>query len=295
MTLKMINAGLLFNTQKEPALKMARELIQWGSDNGVNFMLPSYEAKALGVAETVDEVWREKAAFATILGGDGTFLRAARYTFGYDIPLYGINLGRLGFLATGAPQTAHSDILDIASGNYAKVKRSLLKCVVTRGDKELNSLWSLNDFVISKGNVARVVELDISIGKRLLSAFLGDGIIAASPTGSTAYALSAGGPLVPPDVPCMLIVPICAHTFYTRPLVMGAGDRVSITSRGGARSVIMTQDGQLSYELLPDDRAEVSLDLEKFVTTIELPGRGYFDLLHDKLCWGFGGKIAEEE
>lgn len=283
------NIGLLFNTQKPAALSMARKLLQWGKDNGINFLLPPHEAAVISIPETSDITWKNSVSFAIILGGDGTFLRAARYTFGYKIPLYGINLGRLGFLATGSPNSAIEDIKAILENNFVLQKRNLLKGHVWRGERLVYELHALNDLVISKGNLARVIDLEVKVGEETLSFFLADGLILSTPTGSTAYALSAGGPIIPPHVPCMLVAPICAHTLYARPVVLGSSDVAAIAPKGNMRNLMLTQDGQLGYELLPDDRLEVMLDPDIFVSTIELKNRSYYDLLREKLRWGFNG------
>ncbi len=289
------NVGLLFNTQKPAAFEMAEKLCSWGKEHEVNFLFPPHEASALSVPETPDHIWREAVSFAVILGGDGTFLRAARYTFGYNIPLYGINLGRLGFLATGSPDSASNDIMNIIAGKYTLQKRSLLKGHVWRGGRLVHELHALNDLVISKGNIARVIDLEVRVSGEILSLFLADGLILSTPTGSTAYALSAGGPIVPPHVPCMLIAPICAHTLYARPVVLSSNDNAVIIPKGETRNLMLTQDGQLGYELLPDDRLEVMIDTDMYVNTIQLYGRSYYDLLREKLRWGFNGISGEGE
>lgn len=281
--------GLLFNTQKPDAIVMAERLLAWGREKNIAFLLPPHEASAISVPETPDHIWRERVDFAVILGGDGTFLRAARYTFGYRIPLYGINLGRLGFLATGNPESAETDIEAILAHKYTIQSRGLLKGLVWRGGRVMHELHALNDFVISKGNIARVIDLEVRVGDEILSLFLADGLILSTPTGSTAYALSAGGPIIPPHVDCVLLAPICAHTLYARPVVLSGTDRAMVIPKGYTRSLMLTQDGQLGYELLPDDRLEVMLDPDMKVTTIQLDDRSYYDLLREKLRWGFNG------
>ena len=283
------NVGLLFNTQKQEAIDMANRLYMWGKKSSVNFLLPPHEAAILSIPETSDYVWKKNSDFAIVLGGDGTFLRAARNTFGYKIPLYGINLGRLGFLATGSPDSAIDDINKIFDKKYTLQKRGLLKGHVIRGGRIVHELHALNDLVISKGSLARVIDLEVKVGEEILSNFLGDGLILSTPTGSTAYALSTGGPIIPPHVSCMLLAPICAHTLYTRPVVLSGADVAVASPKGDAHGLILTQDGQLGYELLQDDRIEVMLDPDIFVYTIKLSGRSYYDLLREKLRWGFNG------
>ena len=286
---KQKKIGLLFNTQKRAAIEMARRLWEWGRSEGIQFLFPPHESSAVFIPGPDDETWRKEVSFAVILGGDGTFLRAARYTFGYEIPLYGINLDRLGFLAIGCPESAEEDIKMIIAGDYSLQSRRLLKGQVWRSGRLVHELHALNDFVISKGNLARVTDLEVKVGSETLTLFLADGLILSTPTGSTAYALSAGGPIVPPHVPCMLVAPICAHTLYARPVILSEDDSAVVIPRGDARSLILTQDGQLGYELLPGDELHAKLDDDVRVQTIQLNGRSYYDLLRQKLRWGFNG------
>lgn len=281
--------GLLFNTQKPAAIEMAWRLWDWGRKEGVCFILPPHEAAALSIPGLKDETWRSEAFFAVILGGDGTFLRAARYTFGYNIPLYGINLGRLGFLAIGSPESAEDDIKAILAGQYSLQRRQLLKGQVWRAGRLVHELHALNDLVISKGSLARVIDLEVKVGAETLTLFLADGLILSTPTGSTAYALSAGGPIVPPHVPCIIMAPICAHTLYARPVILSDKDKIIVIPKGDTRNLMLTQDGQLGYELLPGDELHVMLDSEVAVQTIQMNGRSYYDLLREKLRWGFNG------
>ena len=281
--------GLLFNTQKPAAIEMAWRLWNWGREEGVSFLFPPHEASAISIPGVDDETWRREASFAVILGGDGTFLRAARYTFGHAIPLYDINLGRLGFLAIGSPESAEEDIKSIIGGHYTLQRRHLLKGQVWRSGRLVHELHALNDFVISKGSIARVTDLEVKVGGETLTLFLADGLILSTPTGSTAYALSAGGPIVPPHVPCMIVAPICAHTLYARPVILSGEDRAVVIPKGDARSLMLTQDGQLGYELLPGDELHAMLDPDVHVQMIQLNGRSYYDLLRKKLRWGFNG------
>lgn len=287
--------GLLFNTQKQAAIDMAIDIYNWGKQNAIEFILPPHEAAIINLPSTPDKQWKEQASFAVVLGGDGTFLRAARYVLGSHIPLYGINLGRLGFLAIGSPQSAKEDILSILSNEYNIQKRYTLKGEVKRDGRTVYEIHALNDLVITKDDIARVIELEVKVGDEMLSYFLGDGLILSTPTGSTAYALSAGGPIVPPHVSCMLLAPICAHSLYTRPVVLGENDTVYIKPCGNARELVLTQDGQLGYELLYNDIIEASLDKTTYIETIGLKGRNYYDLLRDKLSWGFNGFSYGEE
>ena len=278
--------GLLLNTQKPKALELGRRLISWGQEQGISILTPPHEASILGYPGISDEEWRQSVDFAVVIGGDGTFLRAARYVVGCSIPLYGINVGNLGFLAAGDPQNAEKDILAIMRGGYSVQERALLQGAVWRGDRKVHELYAVNDLVVTKGSFARLVFIRLHVNGKPLSVLPADGLIASTPTGSTAYALSVGGPIVPPHVPCFLVAPICAHTLYARPIVLGQDDEVSIVPEGDNRDLMLTQDGQLGYELLPGDRIAVRLAPGKTISTISLPARDYYDLLQQKLNWG---------
>lgn len=281
--------GLLFNSKKETAVAMAKRLLAWGKAQKIPFLLPPHEASVLEVPETSDQEWRNSVQFAVVIGGDGTFLRAARYVLGFPIPLYGINVGRLGFLAIGEPSSAERDIEAILAGKHSLQARHLVKGIIWRNEHPIHEMYALNDLVITKGAFARVIYIEIHVGHdELLSILPVDGMIVSTPTGSTAYALSAGGPIVPPHVPCMIIAPICAHTLYARPVALAENDIAWLIPQGDHRDLMLTQDGQLGYELIPGDKVQVSLTSEKQILTISLPHRSYYDLLRKKLQWGHG-------
>jgi NAD+ kinase len=280
--------GMLVNTQKKGALDMACRLIQWGKKKEIPILLPPHEASILGVPATTDDIWKTMVNFTVVIGGDGTFLRASRYVLNHSIPLYGINLGHLGFLASGKPEEAESDLEQILRGDYALQEHRILEGVIWREERRKHTLYALNDLVLTKGAFARVITIEIRIGNRYFNTLPADGVIVSTPTGSTAYALSAGGPIVPPHVPCMVLAPICAHTLYARPVIVGERDIINLIPRGSHRDLMLTQDGQLGYEILPGDRIELSLSHNKVVKVIVLPQRTYFDLLHEKLKWGQG-------
>ncbi len=299
--------GLLFNTQKQSAVELAQRLLKWGVEGGIDFLLPPHEAAQLRLPSTMDDAWRKGVEFAVVIGGDGTFLRAARYVFESSdpreqlIPLYGINVGRLGFLAIGDPHSAESDIRAILDGKHSILPRHLVRGEVLRAGVVRHVLYALNDLVITKGAFARAIDIKISVGQRSpqgeanmfaheeLSSMLADGLIVSTPTGSTAYALSAGGPIVPPHVPCMILAPLCAHTLYARPVILSENDVALIAPCGDNRDLMLTQDGQLGYEILPGDLIQVSLEPDLKLNTIMLPQRSYYTLLRQKLQWGYSG------
>ena len=287
--------GLLVNTQKRSALDLAEKILRWGRKQKIKLILPPHEAHVLGEKEVSDLAWKESADSAVVLGGDGTFLRAARYVIGYDIPLYGINVGHLAFLSCGKVENAENDLHRILLGEHKINFRQLLRGVVSRGKHQKHEVYALNDLVVTKGPFARLIALNIAVNQSPLSVLHADGIIISTPTGSTAYSLSAGGPIVPPHLPCMILTPICAHTLYSRPMVLGDTDTITITPQGQHREIMLTQDGQLGYELLPGDRIRISLDSEKKVGIITLPENEFFSLLQEKFQWGHSTTESGEE
>lgn len=278
---------LIFNTNKPEAVETAKKLLASSAFGRRKFLLPENEALLLGTEGTNNF---DGALFALVLGGDGTFLSAARMFFGKKIPLYGINLGRLGFLSTGLPENIEADVKKILDGKYRLLEREVIKGSVIRQGRTAATMYALNDLVISKTSLSRVVELQVSVNGELLSNYLSDGIIFATPTGSTAYALSAGGPVVPPNVSCLIMAPICAHTLFARPVVLNGKDKIAVELMSRTAKLCLTQDGQLSYELFAGDRLEAELAAEFKVYTIEPDGTSYYDLLRRKLSWGFNGR-----
>lgn len=286
---------MIVNLRKPEAVEMARRLLRWGQENGCPFLLPHQEASALTTAGLSDEEWLRTVKLAVVIGGDGTFLRAARYVLDSDIVLHGINLGHLGFLASGRPERAEHDLQDILNDRHTVLKRRLLRCVLRRDGTPLHTLYALNDVVLSKNAIARLLHIEVQFDGKFFGVLPADGVIISSPTGSTAYALAAGGPIIPPHLDSMLLAPLCAHTLYSRPLVAAATDRISLIPRGSSRDTVLTQDGQLAYEVFPGDLIDVELAPDKFVQTAVLPGRSFLDLVQEKLGWGQSQSVTGQE
>jgi len=276
--------GLITNLTKPEAIQLARKLCDWGEERGRPFLLYPEEAEALGSASVSLRQWLSEVDTAIVLGGDGTFLKAARLVRGTEIKLFGVCTGHLGFLAVGNPLTVLEEVKLIENGNCGVEQRAFLEGVLT-GMDGIRRVYALNDLVL-KGSQARLVSIDVRVQGKPMCEFRADGLIVATPTGSTAYALSAGGPIVPPSLECMELVPICAHTLYARPTMLGARDILTLrpTSKG---ELFLTADGD---EVLPMDASDtltVSLSATEFVRLVTLPHFDYFDLLHQKLMWGW--------
>ncbi|MBQ3402357.1 MAG: NAD(+)/NADH kinase [Synergistaceae bacterium] len=277
---------MIVNLRKPEALNMAVKLLQWGKDNGCPFLLPHQEASALTTAGLDDEQWLKTVKLAVVVGGDGTFLRAARYIMGTDIILHGINLGHLGFLASSRPDEYEHDLTNILHDNFDVLERRVLRCILYHDDSPLHRIYALNDIVLTTNAIARLVHIEIKFDDKFFCVLPADGVIVSTPTGSTAYALSAGGPIIPPHMNAMILAPLCAHTLYSRPLTAADNNTITLIPRGVSRDLMLTQDGQLAYEVFPGDRIEVRLSRTKKIRTVNLPGRHFLDIVREKLGWG---------
>lgn len=220
-----------------------------------------------------------------VLGGDGTFLGVSRILSGTDIPIVGINMGNLGFLTEVTREEAIELVDIIANGSYEVENREMISAKVIRGNKQFCSYDVLNDVVISRGKISRVVDLALEIDDKQISTFKSDGLILATPSGSTAYSLSAGGPIVFPALPLMIITPICPHTLTNRPLVVSNKRIVRVRSLTDTTQLHLTLDGQISFDLMAGDVVEVTKS-KKSIKFIRSPFRDYFSILKTKLMWG---------
>ena len=289
----MKKLGMIINTHKPEAVEMGRRLSQWCRNAEVPLLLPHHEASVLLLEGVADEEWLKSVDTAIVVGGDGTFLRAGRYVLEAGIPLYGINLGHLGFLASGKPEEAEQDLERIVSGEYSLIERHLLHCTLFREEAPVHTMYALNDVVLTKNAIARLLRIEVRFNDKFFGILPADGIIISSPTGSTAYALSAGGPILPPHMQSMLLAPICAHTLYSRPLLAAPEDTITLIPRGGVRDVMLTQDGQLAYEVLPGDSIAIALSKDRKIQTITMPNRTFLDLVREKLGWGQSRAAAQ--
>ncbi|MFN2309156.1 MAG: NAD(+) kinase [Gammaproteobacteria bacterium] len=221
-----------------------------------------------------------------VVGGDGTLLNAGRSLAEPGIPLVGVNLGRLGFLADVSPDRMTEELGQILSGAYEQEERTLLQASVYRGDQIISASDALNDVVVHKWDIARMIELEVHIDGRTLNTQRSDGLIVATPTGSTAYALSGGGPILHPSLDAMVLVPICPHSLSNRPIVINETSRVDVLVHAGAYTQAqVTCDGQVNFALLPGDRVHIRRKPQT-LKLIHPPGYDYFGILRRKFDWG---------
>jgi NAD+ kinase len=221
---------------------------------------------------------------AIVLGGDGSMLMVARELLHYRVPLVGVNKGRLGFLTDLTTDSMLEAIARILDGEFSQEQRILLGAGIFRDGKLLSEGRALNDVVISKGGVARLIDLELTIDGEFVHQQRSDGLILATPTGTTAYALSAGGPLLHPTLDAIVLVPICPHTLSNRPFAINSLSRVEITLCGPDDALVHF-DGQLHAELHAGDKVVVQR-LDQTVTLLHPNGHSHYAMLREKLHWG---------
>ncbi len=267
--------GLFFNRDKEPARKAFPEILRWLKKRGVDVM--SNFEKGLNQTE-----------FALVLGGDGTILRLARSLAPFGIPILGVNLGRLGFLA----ETDFSDLyrtLEKALQYKLKIEERLMLEItleLKKGKKSKKSLV-LNDCYLHTGPSTRILEIETFLNGEFLATYTGDGLIVSTPTGSTAYSLAASGPIVSPHLPVLILTPICPHTLAQRPLLVSESDRLQLTLKDGNSGgyAFLSLDGQESIRI--DEKSSIFIEsAPQKLKLLVHPQRSYYDILRKKLRWG---------
>jgi NAD+ kinase len=236
-----------------------------------------------------EQSFATRADLIVAIGGDGTLLYAARLVAGHAVPMLGINRGRLGFLTDVSPNSMLEDLDTVLGGRYTEDRRSLLAARLERRDAAPVRALALNDVVVNKWETGRTMDFETSINGRFVNSHNGDGIVIATATGSTAYALSCGGPIVEPDLDVWVLAPICPHTLSDRPIVVRAGSTIQLrmADRVGSRAQV-TCDGTSIGDLEPGDVLLIdSADAQ--ITLLHPPGYDYYRLLRSKLHWGRGG------
>jgi NAD+ kinase len=235
-----------------------------------------------------------RADLIIAIGGDGTLLYAARLVAGHSVPLLGVNRGRLGFLTDVSPTSMLEDIDTVLAGRYTEDRRSLLAARLERRAAQPIEALALNDVVVGKWETGRTMDFETTINGRFVNSHSGDGIVIATATGSTAYALSCGGPIVEPDLDVWVLAPICPHTLSDRPIVVRAGSKIELrmADRLGSHAQV-TCDGTAIGDLEQGDTLFVE-GSDAQITLLHPPGYDYYRLLRSKLHWGRGGYGTSE-
>jgi NAD+ kinase len=262
------------------------DLVAWWKQRGVETRLDPVSARYLGLDDDLArEQVAEGAQLLIVLGGDGTLLAAARATGGREIPILPVNLGGLGFLTAITLDQLYPELERALTDDQRVVPRRMLHGEVVRDGKTVKSYEALNDIVISKTQIARMIDLETYVDGQFVSIFKADGLIVATPTGSTAYSLSAGGPIVFPAVEAICITPVCPHMLTNRPVLVPSTSVVEIICKASHHEAYLTIDGQVGEPLIENDRVVCSSSRHQ-VHLIRPPKLFFFDVLREKLKWG---------
>lgn len=281
----MSRVGFILKPDKSEAGVLFEELVPWLREQGHVPVVTTEDSIAPhGVEIVPEEEIGGVVDLAVVLGGDGTMLRASRLFAEHGRPVLGINLGQLGFLTGFAPTDARASITAAVSGQLARVPRMRLAVRFTRAGTEPVTRYALNDAVLHQGAMARLVEIEAYCDDQFVAAYRADGLIVATPTGSTAYNMAAGGPIVVPGQAAMTMTPICAHALTNRPLVIHAEATVRLQLNTDIRGAILTVDGQWGHSFHPGDVVEMTAAKKPLV--LFASPKSFFDVLRDKLHWG---------
>ncbi len=268
--------------------EVVKELIQWLRGKDCNLYIDQDTAKLVGEAATCsNEKIPTPSDLIIVLGGDGTLLNVARIAHPYNIPILGVNLGTLGFLTETTLQDLYPTLHSTLNGKYEVEHRMLLNASLWRDGTKMHDYNVLNDIVINQGALAQIVDLTVQVNNQPMTSYRADGLIMATPTGSTAYSLSAGGPIIHPSMEALVLSPICPFALTNRPIVIPDTSKIKVqlTKRDGDEDVRITLDGKVgcimkSGDILAAEKAGVSIKL------VQVPGKNYYQTLRKKLHWG---------
>jgi NAD+ kinase len=284
--MKIKRIGIIANLEKEKIADHVRSLKKWLEERQVKVFLEMEISRTIALDGGLSRTdLAKKSELIVVLGGDGTMLRAARYVAGHKVPILGINMGSFGYLTEVNLNEIHSALELIIRGEFEIEKRMMLDVSIRHGKTVTNVGSVLNDVVINRGSLSRMNEFEMEVNGKYLTTYKGDGLIVSTPTGSTAYSLSAGGPIVFPGKDLIIINPICPHTLTNRPIIFAEDSNLKITLWSKDKGAILTLDGQEAYKIVSGD--VVTVKRSRHATMLVLsPYRSYGEILRSKLGWG---------
>jgi len=278
--------GIISKPGVPAAAELVPQLIAWLRERGITIRHDDETAVYAGLTGAIPRTEiAEGADMVIVLGGDGTLLSAARAMAGRNIPLFPVNLGGLGFLTAITVDSLFPDLERAFRGEHRIGKRKLLHCQLVREGNVVGEYEALNDVVITKSAIARMIDLDAHVDQMFVCRYKADGLIVATPTGSTAYSLSAGGPIIFPSVGCICMTPICPHMLTNRPVIVPETSVIRIICQAEGESAFLTIDGQIGEPLLRDDHI-VCRSSAHTLMLVRPPNMLFFDVLRQKLKWG---------
>lgn len=267
-----MNIALIVNQDKEKAISCAEKIAEILSENGVS---------VLSNPDNHEQLFKD-CDIAVTVGGDGTIIHSAKLAAKYNKPIIGVNVGRLGFAAEVEPEKI-GDLRRLVSGEFSVHERMLLEVNVLREGKVANSFLAVNDATLARGQLSRIIDVTVSLDGSTVNTYHADGVLFATPTGSTAYSLSAGGPVVYPEMQCILLTPICPHSLISRSVLFDSTAKLSAAVRlrdGG--NAVLSIDGETNIDITPEDVVLVKKS-DKSLKLITLYDRNFYQLLGDKL------------
>ncbi len=283
----MKTIGIISKPQQDAIRQIVPALLEWLKQRQIAALCDQETADCVGPLCPVHarEELAARADMLLVLGGDGTLLAVARAAGEREVPLLPVNLGSLGFLTSVKLDELYTVLEEVQAGQHRISERIQLDTEVVRGGEVLVRNRALNDAVLSKATLARIIDMELSIDGRYVCSYRADGLIIATPTGSTAYSLSAGGPIVYPTVDAFLVTPICPHSLTNRPLVIPDSMTLELAFQASDNAAYLTLDGQVGVELQAGDRVVI----RKAATRLKLVRplrKTYFEILRNKLKWG---------
>lgn len=280
-------AGIICKPIKNIVSSVVPPLVEWLCAHKIKVLIDQETQACVGVVSHAlsRDALGEKVDILIVLGGDGTLLSAARALGGNRVPILAVNLGGLGFLTSVTLDELYPLLDQVLAGKHRTSERMMLDAEIVRDGQSANRQCALNDAVANKGAVARMLDFDVSVNGDAVGRYRADGIIVATPTGSTAYSLAAGGPIMDPDLDAFIITPICPHMLTNRPLVIPGTAKVELDFAAADDPVYITLDGQIGFELKANDRVAITKSSNR-VALIRPPRKTYFEVLRNKLRWG---------
>jgi len=262
-------------------------LIEWLRARNIDVFIDTQTQGCIQPPEKAltPEALAEKIDLLIVLGGDGTLLSAARALTTHEIPILAVNLGGLGFMTSVTLDEMYPLLEQVLAGQQRVSRRMMLQAEIMRQGQPTERQCALNDAVANKAAMARMLDFDVYVDAEHVGRYRADGIIVATPTGSTAYSLAAGGPIVDPHIDAFVITPICPHMLTNRPLVIPDSSRIDLDFAAAQEPVYVTLDGQMGFQLHAKDRVTITKSANR-VTLIRPPNKGYFEILRSKLRWG---------
>ena len=285
MAIKKI--GIVSKPKKAEIREIVPPLVEWLRERDIEVCFDKETGSILESTEkclTRNEL-PGKVDLLIVLGGDGTLLAAARSLYKREVPIFAVNLGDLGFLTVITKDELYPALEGVLSGNYRSERRVQIEGELIRADEILSTFRALNDVVLNKGAIARIQDFEVYADGEFISNYKSDGLIISTPTGSTAYSLAAGGPVVSPTVEAFIITPICAHTLTNRPLVLRDSATIEIVVKSQREAAYLTVDGQVGIATHSEDIIRVRKSCS-YVELIQPPQRNYYEILRQKLKWG---------